>query len=733
MSKGNNSLKRVPPCGFNGAGVYGAMLGGLALASVQYACAQEVAAAAANPGELQTVVVTSEKRANSEQKTPIAMSVYTGDQLQSAGITDLRALSTIAPDVKLGGTVTPVLTMRGISSRDTTEIGDPAVVVATDGTYNNRYYALGASLYDIGRIEILRGPQGTLYGRNANGGLINIITNKPTKELEGQVSVDVGNYSAQRVNAVVNIPLSDTVQMRAAASTSYHKGYFNNAPDRNGDDDDSRSARVSLAFQPTKEFNGVVTVQQTTRSGVGSSYLGIPYVYNADGSVAHDMPVFPADPRTFTVATPRRLDLNDKLIRWNLSYDLPGAQISYIGGYDTIDYHVAADSSASLSAPVSFVQNEHPKTQNHELRVASTGDGAWAWQAGLYYFQEKSTLASANESPFSAGRYLATFGFNYAPYASSKALFGQTSYKLTDTLKLSAGVRRTRDEKSREGFLYFATNSTEPLNLVTVPQQADGSWNKSIWHAGLVAGVVFGVDQRLLRRIPVQAGGFTDISPYGPESVKGYEIGSKMRFLNNRAQLNLSAFSYDYSGQQVSETVSLDNGLTGTNILNAGKTRSRGVEGDLQARIAPIGKITLSAAYLRARFLDFVVANSAGTNVQLAGNRPPQSPTLSVGLGLEHEWAVGNGNVVGNFNMKYQTAQHFTFFNYANDLQKAYTTADVSATYQPNDSKWSVQVYVRNLNDKLAFSQAEESGFSSSYRYGFIAPRTFGVKTSLYW
>jgi iron complex outermembrane receptor protein len=587
-------------------------------------------------------------------------------------------------------------------------------------------------MYDIARVEILRGPQGTLYGRNANGGLINIITNKPTDKLEGDAAIDVGNYKALRLNAVMNIPLGETVQMRVAAVSRYHEGYLDNGLS-SGDDEDTRSARVMLAFQPRRDFQGLLTVQQTTRRGVGPGYRNLPYMYKADGTVSHAMPHFPADPRVFGVPTPQYLKLDDKLVRWNFRYDLPSVQVSYIGGYDSIDYHGATDSSAGPDKPVSFTQNEYPKTQNHELRIASRDDARWAWQAGLYYFKERSSLYSYQSSPFSQGRYLPTFAFEYDIDSSSTAIFGQASYKLSDTLTATGGVRHTRDEKKRDGSFHFATNATEPLAYFYVPQHSRGRWSKAIWHAG----IDWNPSKQTLVYVKYdtgyKAGGFTDISPYGPESVSGVEVGSKLRFLDNRAQLNLSAFRYDYTGQQVSETVSLDNGQTGTNIVNAGRTRIYGLECDLQARIGPLGKVNLSVAWLHARFADFLIADSTGRNVQLAGNRPPQSPALSIGLGLEREWSVGSGGLVGNFSMKYQGAQHFTFFNYANDLQKSYASADVSASYVPDDRRWRAQFYVRNLGDKLAFTQAEESGFASSYRYAFVAPRTWGVKMAYYW
>src|ERR1700730_399095 len=207
-------------------------------ASVGYlAVAQNVAAAAdsASTG-LEEIVVTAQHVKENAQNTPIAMSVYGGEALKRDAITDIASLSTVAPDVNFANVQgEPIVTIRGISSRDTSANGDPAVTVNVDGFYQNREYSLNAILFDIDRIEVLRGPQGTLNGRNSVGGAINVVTAKPTNTFGAYASLEYGNYNELTTQGMVNVPINDELQIRAAFLSTSHDGYRNNAPQAHGD------------------------------------------------------------------------------------------------------------------------------------------------------------------------------------------------------------------------------------------------------------------------------------------------------------------------------------------------------------------------------------------------------------------------------------------------------------------------------------------------------------------
>jgi len=237
----------------------------IASAGVWLSIGAAVAHAENTPSDAETgladVVVTAQRVNEDVQTTPIAISVYNADALRTAGITNLASLTAMAPDISFTTTEgQSIITIRGISSRDTTEIGDPAVSVNTDGFYMNRPYGLSANLYDIDRIEVVRGPQGTLNGRNSVGGAINIITAKPVDHFAAYTSVQYGNYSDLELQGMVNVPLTDRIQMRTAFLSASHDGYRNNAPQQPGDDQDDKSARVELAFQPMDNLTALLIV-----------------------------------------------------------------------------------------------------------------------------------------------------------------------------------------------------------------------------------------------------------------------------------------------------------------------------------------------------------------------------------------------------------------------------------------------------------------------------------------
>jgi iron complex outermembrane recepter protein len=705
------------------------------LLAAQAPTQEEANTQSADATQLAPVIVKAEKRLADEQRTPIAMSVYGNAFMDNVGVSDIKSLATQAPDLNYAQvqTVVPVLTIRGISSRDTTEIGDPSVVVITDGASNNRPYALNETLYDLDHISVLRGPQGTLYGRNAVGGIVDIVTAKPTTTPEGSVSADLGNYATRNFEAVINVPVNDVLQFRVAGMSRRHDGYLNNAPQADGDDEDARSGRVSVAIKPDPRLHVLLTAQQTTVKGVGPVSLDLPYLYDAAGNLAHGMPPFPADPRTFTFATPQSLDIDDTVLRGNITYDLRDVELSYTGSYDNMTYRHAADSSASLNAPVSYRQNEFPKTQTHELRASSLGDGRWSWQTGVSYFQESSSLHSANESPFQGSVYLPTLAFAYGIRTTSIAGYVQTSFRVTERIRLTAGLRMTHDEKSREGEYFYADSNQPPFTYTHVPQNDSGSWSKPTVHFAAEYQPTSAVMNYVRFDTGYKSGGFSSSGPYAPETLKGVEIGTKSLWNSQRVQINASVFDYDYSGQQIAQLVPFADGRVGTKVVNAGRTRIYGADTDVRALIDPLGLVTLSVAWLHARFTDFLVDDGGGQNVQLAGNAPPQSPALSIGLGLEHTWSMSAGKIIGRANAKYQSGQHFTVFNHGDDYQKPYLTADLSATFLPGGRKVELMAYVRNVTNHRSFTAAEEYTFDNSYRYAFNAPRTFGVKATYFW
>jgi iron complex outermembrane receptor protein len=707
-----------------------------ALATGSAASAQTRAATPDAPSTLEEIVVTAEHVTANVQETPIAMSVYNGAALKGVGITNIDALSTVAPDLNFSiSEGEPVLTVRGISSRDVTENGDPAVTVNTDGFYLNRSYSLGAALYDLDRIELLRGPQGTLNGRNSVGGALNIVTAKPSPDFGAYASMEYGNFNDLNFQGMVNVPINDNLQVRAAFLSESHDGYRNNAPSPNADDADYKSGRVEVAFEPTDNFRGLITLQHTTEGGAGDAPENIPFVYTSSGALVHSMPTG-VNAQTFSMYTPATLNLSEDTIRFNFAYDVGNLEFTFLGGYDHMQWHHATDQSNPTSTPsvYQFQQNEYPDTVNAEFRVASRGNGRFQWQAGVFFFAEDSHLRNQDAAPLTSGGYDDYFGFVYSTQSRSEAGYVQGSYQLTDKLKLTAGVRYTHDYKEESG--YYGNLSA---GIIYSNQTASESSSQPTYHGALDYDLT--KSNLLYAKIDTgyKAGGFNfGAGAYQPETLTAYEIGSKNRFLDNSLQVNLSAFYDDYTNQQVSTYLYLSPGLPSALTENAGASTIYGIEAQATYKIPYIGTLDANIDYLHARYTSFLsVADpsdpTATGNVQLAGNTPPQSPTWSFAAGLEHQWDVLGGTVTGRIQTKAETSSNFSFYNYQDTRQNGYTMSDAFVSYAPASGHWKITGFVKNLENSVVFSNAQESLYAQSYTYGFEPPRTYGARVEYTW
>ena len=681
------------------------------------------------------IVVTAQHRRENVQTTPIAVSVYNGQALRTAGITDLEGLTAVAPDTSFTETEgKPIITIRGISSRDTTEVGDPAITVDTDGFYLNRPYALTATLYDLDRIEVLRGPQGTLNGRNAVGGALNIITAKPTDQLGGFADFAYGNYNDIEGQGAINVPLSPQVQVRASFFSDNHDGYRDVAPNGRADDADDKTGRLQIAFEPTDRLHGLITFEDTHEGGEGDAMQNIPYVYTPTGALVHALPAG-INSQNFPAYTRPYLDLDEWQLRGNLVYDFDPVEVTLLGGYDDTHWHHNVDQTNPYSEPnvSGFDENQFPKTANAELRFTSRNNSPFQWQAGGFFFQENSHLTSADAAPTAAGEDY-YFGFKYKTLARSEAGYAQASYQLTRQIKVTGGVRYTHDEKSENG--YYGDLTT---NTVYAYQSGSTSSSKPTFHAEVEDKLTSTNFVYAKFDTGYKAGGFNlGGSSYMPETIQSWEIGSKNRFLDRRLQLNVAGYYSDYTNQQVANYAYLPNGEPVELTQNAGASTIYGLETDLLYDFREGTRFNLNVDYLHARYTNFVAAAdpsdpSQSGNVQLAGNRPPQSPTWSLAAGLEHEWDIYNSTLTARIQTKVQSESNFSFYNYQDTLQRSYTMSDFFLTFRPVRSRWTITGYVRNLENSVVFADAEESAYANSYAYEYYPPRTYGVRVQYKW
>ncbi|HEX8601656.1 MAG TPA: TonB-dependent receptor, partial [Pseudoduganella sp.] len=540
-------------------------------------------------GQLQEVVVTAQRTASLESKTPVAMSVVSGDALQAAGFARPAELAKRLPNVHLDGAADGLkITIRGVSNADATDKGDPSAAFMLDGIYIARPQNQTGLLLDVDRIEVLRGPQGTLYGRNTTAGVVNVISRAPVAKLEAALGVDAGNYGSRKANGMLNVPVADWLALRAAVATDRHDSYLRNGQGTAhtlGQDADSRSARLSAKLRLGGAASLLLRYDHTTNDYDPDGFVSDNNFFrNADkgkpvwyGASANERLTNRFRPRNATPEQGRGHNTTSGLSA-ELTWDLGPATLTYLGAHRKFDldfltnyiYRVAP--AVTLGVRQNFTGGQ--RQDSHELRVATNGSGALSAQAGLYWFDERShsNYVFRDLVPIGLTPY---YAFPTDPtLANSRAAFGQLTYRVTDRLRATAGLRQTKDEKSRVGATSFQQGPAfNPATDYQLPNAALIGTDKRTWRVGLDYDLAPSTFVYGTIATGYKAGGFNDgcvagstlgvpcpaaaaVAPgylfYQPETLKSFELGAKTRFWNGRASLNAAAFKYDYTNLQLS-------------------------------------------------------------------------------------------------------------------------------------------------------------------------------------
>lgn len=602
--------------------------------------------------DIEEIIVTAQNRAQNVQDVPIAIQVLSGDTLEKAGIADISGIQQLAPAVQIvQDTNLTRVTVRGVGTNDNAETQDSSIAVNIDGEYINRPTVLNAALFDLSRVEVLRGPQGTLYGRNSTGGAINFITRKPGKDLGFNLTASAGNFDSVLVQGGIDLPFGEIGGIRVAGTYSKRDGYFShpNLSIRTGDDY-TRGGRVSLSLRPVD----ALTIDAAVEHVESNRRLAANAFVNYNSGLGYNPALVPgasctgngfvrvgADPR-LTVCIPQNtnglstIDRSNYIaparspsiqqqsttaVRGRVSYDFGPAILSYTGGYRTTD-----ESFDAALAPAYLFKNfnNDVDTQSHEVRINGGVPGGIQWQGGAFHFKEKLDIERGlfNGPPFLPAFLLGANGgyinyFDRTVDSSSWAVFAQTDIPLTDTLTVVAGGRYTWDKRSGV-FNIFGSgignpnsplNNTGPRRVTATPlavQRPSASAEKFTW----LAGLNYEPDANTLIYGKVstgfKAGGFDSVGSYAPESNTAYEAGIKRSLGGGSVNfINLSGFYYNYKDLQAS--VLLDNSLGGQ-VFNAGKARIWGIELDASHKVLRNGRVTISVNYLNSKYQDFLAS-----------------------------------------------------------------------------------------------------------------------------
>ena len=720
---------------------------GLAAAAAAPAFAQTATAATAatdaGPGRLADVIVTAQKVAQPAGKAAISITAIGGDELRTTGATNAVALSTLMPNVQISGgsSGSTDISIRGIVSTNTTEVGDPAAAFHVDGVYLGRPQSAGANFFDLERVEVLRGPQGTLYGRNATAGAINLITNKPGKKFAGEANILLGTQNLKGFEGMVNVPVNSTLALRAVVSSTVRDGYLTTADgsgvvntfSKNRDDADNVSARVHGLLTFSANTKLLITADMSNNKGAGPGSIPLATFQNKTGS----------DQRT--VLTNRNEGSRDDKstgLAAELTANVGVGELTYLGARRTFDRNNLSSTGGVTSLTVSgFTQT------SHELRLASNpGSGALAWVGGLYSFDEQGDIdATFGINPFGAAN--PGFRFIQTPVISkSMAAFGQATYSLTPALRLTAGLRHTKDDKARDG---RTTSAAGTFNFPPGDNKAAVNYSKSTWKLGVDTDLAPGVLGYVGAATGYKAGGYFDGSnargdnTYRPELLTSIEAGVKGRFLDNRLRLSASVFTYDYKDLQISYvTINPLTNATGTITTNAARARNNGVELEAKLAVGDTGTVNVALGLLDAKYESFnfpavllPVANPARpVAIEFAGNKLDRAPDMTFTLGYTHDWTLpGGAGITAYLGTRYSSSYVLSNFAVATPVQytqASHTRTDFNATYNAAGDKWYVQAYGRNLENRSVMT-----GFSFSSLTGnqvFLnEPRNFGLRAGL--
>jgi iron complex outermembrane recepter protein len=636
----------------------------LAVIPTTAAWAQDDSAAQSSDDGIAEIIVTAQKRAESVQDAPLAITALDASLLEQSGVKDAQGLTAIVPNVAVRPFNNSIIVAtRGISNENTSNLGDASLAFHVNGVYVGRPRAAGALFYDVERVELLRGPQGTLYGRNSTAGALNVITKRPdTTEISGGADISYGNYDAVTARGYLNLPLSDVFAIRASAYYAKHDGYaINNRPVpaipllvgpppavaaqnalitatnaanlnipgiKNADDDNEFSTRASLLFRPSDSFSWVITgqYQKTDEIGQVRSIISTPNYFAVGGPAAGQLFL----PQQQDSANPRVYSLNTqpawKVEGWDITSEMTYAlsdsiDATMVTGYRKDKAFIQAD--AAGAANLSTVQSpSNAKQFSNELRLSSDSSN-FKWLVGAYYFDEDQ-----DDSLFInnvGGGPANVVGGNTYISSSSLAFFGQATYSLTDALRITAGARYTEDSKKRFGFTVAAPGITTPPNPLPpgTSYTNDQSWNRFNWKVGVDYDLAPNALLYASYSTGYRAGGFNTSSQvaYDPENIKAFEAGLKTDLLDRRLRFNLAAFHYDYQDLQVTSPREL-NGRIQAFTQNAASAKIWGVE--IESIIKPSDNFSFDIAfgYLNTKFGDFLsidnICTAAGLTV------PPQ-------------------------------------------------------------------------------------------------------------
>lgn len=726
-------------------------------------------------GGIGEIVVTAERRESSVQRTSIPIEVFNADSLGKSGVSQATDLGRLTAGVQIGAIgATPQVYIRGVGDFGSTAVSNPAVAFNVDGVYVGRTQSVNGTFFDIERIEVLKGPQGTLYGRNASGGAINIITAKPKLgSIAGNANLEVGNYGKVLVDGALSLPIGDTFAVRAAGQFVRRDGYTSQGLD----DDRHESARLQAYWKPSDTFNLLLGADYSHFGGHGAGSVlhpklpgTSPWTDLTDALVA---PLYAAGtPAPGFIVQPSVTRATQDLEFWSVHAEanvelgfakltvLPAyrkAEMQYTA-YPTFEYRVG-----QFLGPFGTVP-ETSKQTSLEVRLGNDSAGGVKWVLGGYFYDEKQTSDSAVFSGFIQNAYIKA-----ALSTRSYAAFGQATVPIVPKVRLIVGGRYTYDRRTAEKIDRYTLfpSLTCPVAATPICLNESLAGEKAFKNFSWKVGVEGDIGPRSMAYATASRGfksggysligsltpGSTEPSSYRPEILTAYEVGVKNRFLDNKLQVNLEAFYWDYKDHQESFVTVSGTGNVGQIFQNAGKARQYGFDLDVVAQPWAGGTLSFSVEYLNSKYTEFAynapaafiapgstacATTPTGTvsavgpllRIDCSGFEVTRAPKWSGNASYAHQFVLGDGSKIdAQASMTFASSRWLAPEFVPVERGEGYVTVDANISYTLANTDLSITAFVRNLTNEAVYTGAIQSPFIPGIVGANIAPpRTYGVR-----
>ena len=716
---------------------------------------------------LEEIIVTAQKRQESLQDVGIAVTAFSGDEIKKLKLTTSVEVAAQTPNLNINqafANSVPQIFIRGVGLKDPNANATGAVGIYVDDVNLVSPMALTFQLFDIDRVEVLKGPQGTLYGRNTTGGAVKFIATKPTEELEGYLRAGFGNYSSFQFEGAVSGQLTDNLNGRISVVSNQADGFHDNRVTGNDlGDTDALALRALFDWQVSDNVDVLLNIH-----GGRTDSSSVPFEHSGRVDLAGN----PCDPRAATcydflgyrdndndiydhdIDFEGKTELDNAGASLEVNLDFKGFQVTSISAYENSKRKHREDADASPNNVLNTYWDDENKQFSQDLRISSNSESALSWIVGGFYSKEENDISnqydffrgfrelvesedpiafpggfdpdgvnSLGVTPFYVDQWFSQEGESYAFFAHSK-------WDFSDRFSLIAGIRYTKEEREMEQITAFV----EPtFALPIVPFYSD---DKDFDNLSGKLGIEFKPNEDWLFYGNVstgfKSGGYNgalvfdtaSLKPFDEETLTSYEVGFKSTLLGGRARLNVAAFHYKYEDMQLFTFASVG-GLPVQVLDNAGESSITGFEAELDLLLTERLDIRLGLGLLDTELDKYDTAISGG---DLSGNELVLSPEVSFNGRVRYEWPLKElGTLALQTDFNYQDDIFLTPDNSTLLSQESYWLWNARVSFTSIHERWNISGWIKNIEDKEYLAEAYD--FSSNGWDLLIhgTPQTYGV------